>query len=246
MPDVNKQASQTAAPAPGSVEALSDLIARLGSDSAAIAEILDSLAEAVTIRHRDGEIAYANKAALAHMGYSSRGELVSHGTKAIFDEYIVTDEQGLPLTPNDIPSVRLLAGDEAASLVMRTVRRSTGELAWVLLKATLLRDGQGESVAAVTIIEDITKEKAAELRERFLARASETLMSSLDYQETLRNVAWLAVPRSPTGVRLTWSTRAACASRLWSHTRIRRSCCWPSGSGATSRTRRIPSAASGR
>ena len=34
----------------------------------------------------------------------------------------------------------------------------------------------------------------AELRERFLARASETLMSSIDYEETLRNVARLAVP----------------------------------------------------
>ena len=49
-------------------------------------------------------------------------------------------------------------------------------------------------MAAVTIIEDITRERIAELRDRFLARATETLMSSLDYEETLRNVAWLAVP----------------------------------------------------
>jgi serine phosphatase RsbU (regulator of sigma subunit) len=46
----------------------------------------------------------------------------------------------------------------------------------------------------VTVIEDITRERVAELRDRFMARASETLMSSLDYEETLRNVAWLAVP----------------------------------------------------
>jgi serine phosphatase RsbU (regulator of sigma subunit) len=46
----------------------------------------------------------------------------------------------------------------------------------------------------VTIIEDITAERVAELRDRFMARASDTLMSSLDYEETLRNVAWLAVP----------------------------------------------------
>jgi serine phosphatase RsbU (regulator of sigma subunit) len=79
-------------------------------------------------------------------------------------------------------------------MVMRTVRRSTGTVVFNLLKATLLRDERGEPIAALTIIEDITAEKTAELQEAFLTRATETLMSSLDYQETLRNVAWLAVP----------------------------------------------------
>ena len=94
----------------------------------------------------------------------------------------------------DIPSVRQLAGEPAESLLLRTVHRETGEIKWDLLKATVLRDESGEPIAAVTIIEDVTHEKTVELRERFLAQATETLMSSIDYQETLRNVAWLAVP----------------------------------------------------
>ena len=93
-----------------------------------------------------------------------------------------------------IPSVRLLAGEPAEPLVLRTIHRATGELRWELLKAAPLHDEDGRAVAAVTIIEDITRERIAELRDRFMARASETLMSSLDYEETLRNVAWLAVP----------------------------------------------------
>ena len=93
-----------------------------------------------------------------------------------------------------VPSVRLLAGEPAEPLVMRTINRSTGELKWQLLKAAPLHDEDGRRVAAVTIIEDVTRERIAELRDRFLARATETLMSSLDYEETLRNVAWLAVP----------------------------------------------------
>ena len=48
--------------------------------------------------------------------------------------------------------------------------------------------------SAVTIIEDVTQVKRSELQTSFLSRASEILASSLDYQETLRNVAWLAVP----------------------------------------------------
>ena len=77
---------------------------------------------------------------------------------------------------------------------MRTIHRTTGELRWQLLKAAPIHDDHDQRVASVMIIEDITRERIAELRDRFMARASETLMSSIDYEETLRNVAWLAVP----------------------------------------------------
>ena len=41
----------------------------------AFTELLDVLAEAVTIRDRDGNIAYANRAALRSMGFNSLEEL---------------------------------------------------------------------------------------------------------------------------------------------------------------------------
>ena len=44
------------------------------------------------------------------------------------------------------------------------------------------------------VIEDVTEQKRAERHAAFLARASEVLASSLDYERTLRNVAELAVP----------------------------------------------------
>jgi serine phosphatase RsbU (regulator of sigma subunit) len=47
----------------------------------------------------------------------------------------------------------------------------------------------------VTIIEDVTVAKRSALRAEFLARAGQVLASSLEYQETLRNVAGLAVPQ---------------------------------------------------
>jgi PAS domain S-box-containing protein len=156
--------------------------------------ILDSLAEAVTIRDPNHNIVYANRAALAQMGFSSVEEMQARGLNSIIGDYILQDEHGNELAMEDIPSVRQLAGAPAEPLLMRTVHRVSGEVRWDLLKATLLRDDRGEPVAAVTIIEDVTAEKTAELRERFMATATETLMSSIDYQETLRNVAWLAVP----------------------------------------------------
>ena len=46
----------------------------------------------------------------------------------------------------------------------------------------------------MTVIEDVTALKNAELRTRVLAESGRILASSLDYQETLRNVANIAVP----------------------------------------------------
>jgi PAS domain S-box-containing protein len=171
-----------------------ELTLRLAAGGSGIDAILDSLAEAVTIRDREHRIIYANQAALQHMGFKSLEELQQRPPQAIFDDYLVQAEDGGELSMQDIPSVRLLAGEDAEPLLMRTVHRATGEVRWDLLKAALLHDDAGEPLATVTIIEDVTREKTVELRERFLARATESLMSSIDYQETLRNVAWLAVP----------------------------------------------------
>jgi PAS domain S-box-containing protein len=192
--DVADRGTAADASQPGSVRSLDELVAKLGTAGVGLAEILDSLAEAVTIRDPNHNIIHANQAAVRHMGFDSVEELKRRGPNEIIRDYIVDDDHGRQLTMDDIPSVRQLAGEQAGPLLIRTIHRHTGELKWNLLKATLLRDEAGEPIAAVTIIEDVTQERIAELRDQFLARATETLMSSLDYQETLRNVAWLAVP----------------------------------------------------
>jgi PAS domain S-box-containing protein len=173
---------------------LEALEAQLRGRDPGFGEILDALAEAVTIRDPHNHILYANRAALDQMGFSSLADMQRQPPGAIFADYLVHDEHGQPLTMEQIPSVRLLAGKSAEPLVLRTIHRTTGVLRWEILKSAPLHDADGRAVAAVTIIEDITRERLAELRDRFMANASETLMSSLDYEETLRNVAWLAVP----------------------------------------------------
>ena len=173
---------------------LGALEAQLRGRDPGFGEILDALAEAVTIRDPHHHILYANRAALRQMGFSSLADLQRQPPQAIFADYLVHDEHGGELTMDQIPSVRLLAGEAAEPLVLRTIHRTSGELRWEVLKAAPLHDTDGRVVAAVTVIEDITRERVAELRDRFMARASETLMSSLDYEQTLRNVAWLAVP----------------------------------------------------
>ncbi len=90
--------------------------------------------------------------------------------------------------------MRILRGEEAPPLLIRTVHRERGVQRCNLLKAAALLGEDGEVEATITIIEDVTEQKRAEQRGAFLAEASGVLASSLDYEQTLRNVAQLAVP----------------------------------------------------
>jgi PAS domain S-box-containing protein len=157
--------------------------------------VLDALAEAVTIRAPDDSLIYANRAALARLGMSTLAELQTADPRALMADYETTAADGEPLSMQDLPSVRLLRGEDPEPLLMRTVNRASGEEHWVVLKATAIRDRDGGVLAATTIIEDVTEQHRASQRLQLLAQAATILASSLDYQQTLRNVAGLAVPQ---------------------------------------------------
>lgn len=157
--------------------------------------IVGSLPDPVTIRDREHRFLYANKAALEHLGFATWEELRETPPAAIMSDYVVVGEDGREITMEQIPSVRILSGEEAEPLLMRIVNRMSGREQWLLMKSAPLADEHGEVEATITIIEDVTEQKRAELRGVFLAEASATLASSLDYAQTLHNVAELTVPK---------------------------------------------------
>jgi len=166
----------------------------LGPDGTGVVELLETLGEAITIRDPYDRIVYANRAALAQMGFDTLEELLSRPLGSIMDEYVVRDDQGRPLEMSDVPSVRLMKGEPVEPLLMHTIKRDTGESHWQLLKAAALRDPEGNMLAAITVIEDVTAVKTAEVYTSVLAESGRILASSLDYEQTLRNVAEAAVP----------------------------------------------------
>jgi PAS domain S-box-containing protein len=159
-----------------------------------VAELLDILAEAVTVRDRDGDLIYANRPALETMGLESFEELRTRSSRSIMGDYMVEDEHGAPLTLDDVPSMRLMQDQPAEPLLMHVVDRATGHAWWRLLKAAPIHDEHGQVIAAVTVIEDVTAVKTAEVRTRVLAESGRMLAASLDYEQTLENVARAAVP----------------------------------------------------
>jgi PAS domain S-box-containing protein len=174
---------------------LQELREALSGSEQRLAVTLDALAEAVTIRGEGDRLMYANRAALDRMGVDSVAALREADPRELLEPYRITSEDGREIRVEDLPSARLLRGEDPEPLLMRTVHRASGEEHWVLLKATPVPGPQGKIESAVTIIEDVTAEHRAAVRTQFLARAGEVLASSLEYGQTLRNVAGLAVPR---------------------------------------------------
>jgi PAS domain S-box-containing protein len=72
--------------------------------------------------------------------------------------------------------------------------RPDGSVRWMHARGIPIRDEQGEVSRIVGIAEDVTTRRAGEVRQHFLAEASRILATSLDYKETLGNVARIAVP----------------------------------------------------
>jgi PAS domain S-box-containing protein len=156
--------------------------------------VVGSLSDPVTIRSRDHRLLYANQAALAHFGLKSVDELRGTAPGDIMAGYDVFAADGSRISMTDIPSVRLLNGESAEPLLIRAIDRGTAVERWSLLKAAPVLDESGEVEATIMFTEDVTEQQRAERRAVFLAEASEVLASSLDYAQTLRNVAELAVP----------------------------------------------------
>src|SRR5204862_2248555 len=140
-------------------------------------QALGALSEAVTITDAERRLRYANQAAADILGYKSPEELVASAPGTVRDEWVATHADGRPVELHDTPSWRVVRGQPAEPLLTHIVHRETGESRWRLVKSAPLTV-RGE-LLAVSVIEDVTEAKEAELRQRFLAQAGEVLSSSL-------------------------------------------------------------------
>lgn len=159
-----------------------------------LAATFEALGEAVTIQSADGHTIYANNAALALLKLASLDELRDSAPGEISKRFMIQTEDGTPVDAREFPGSRALRGEEPEPMLVRNVVKATGEERWLLNKATVLKDQHDGIEMVINLIENVTDTKQADRRARFLAQAGETLASSLDYKETLYNVAWLAVP----------------------------------------------------
>jgi PAS domain S-box-containing protein len=101
---------------------------------------------------------------------------------------------GRALAADETPLARAIRGEVVEAEELGIVR-ADGSRATLLAWAAPIRAADGTIGSAVVALTDITERRMAQENQRFLAEAGELLGSSLDYEETLRRVAGLAVPR---------------------------------------------------
>lgn len=169
------------------------LVNRLTATQRRLDGILGALAEAVTVNDARGRMAYANQAAAELMRMPDVAALLTARREDLVGRFDIRRPDGRPVGLDELPGTLVLRGQPAEPTLVRAVYRATGEVHWLLVKATPLVDETGDRLA-VNVIEDVTEEHEAALRERFLAEAGQALASSLAYEETLQRVVALAVP----------------------------------------------------
>ena len=155
---------------------------------------LHNLAEAVLVRDASGATVFANQAAARMLEVESPDEVVGAPRGDFMRRYEVLDEEGNSVDLSRLPSARAARGEHPEPMLVRNVSRSTGRERWLVDKASPVFGPDGEVSLVVTVVEDVTEVKRAELAQRLLAEAGRVLASSLDYEQTLQGVAQLAVP----------------------------------------------------
>jgi PAS domain S-box-containing protein len=104
------------------------------------------------------------------------------------------DTDGRELQPDEWPLARAVRGETVPRTELELLR-ADGSRIWIEKRATPVFDRDGRVIAGIATIVDISQARQRRENQRFLGRATELLGSSLDYEETIRRVAELAVPR---------------------------------------------------
>jgi PAS domain S-box-containing protein len=160
-----------------------------------LAAILVNLAEAITLTDEDDQIVFANEAAAELFGAGTPEALMRNSQEEMLAGLLLLDERGRELRAAEMPRMRLFADAEPEPLLIHSIGRADGEEHWLIAKPSPVVDPEtGRLLFSVNVYEDITEVKRTQIAEGFMAEASRVLASSMDYAETLRQIAKLAVP----------------------------------------------------
>jgi PAS domain S-box-containing protein len=177
-----------------------------------LASILRTVEEGITATNREGRFLFANEAAARAAGFDSAEELLALSPNELSALFEVSDSDGGPIKLEELPSAVALGGTES-SAVVRIRHRSDDWERWLALRSTPVVAPGGDVELVVNVTRDITQETLAAQREvearqeaeasrgrlALLLEATEQLSQTLDYEELLRRVPQLVVPRIADG-----------------------------------------------
>ena len=154
-----------------------------------LATTLQSIGDAVMATDTDGRITFMNGVAEQLTGWAET-EARGRPLPEVFQIFSEATRQVV-----ESPVTTVLREGRVVGLANHTLLRArNGSEIPIDDSGAPIRDEGGAIYGVVLVFRDVSREKHAEKRRAFLARAMETLVSSLDFNTTLTRVAELIVP----------------------------------------------------
>jgi len=160
-----------------------------------LAAIFRSIRDGIVVLAPDGTIVTANDAAARMLGRTAPNAITGRALADLYAELVLRDEHGDPLSDELLPDLRVRAGaPEAEALVCAA---GEGGQRWLEIRATALRNEQGQLENVIVSLRDVTERRQAEELRRVtenLTRSNTALqefayVASHDLQEPLRMIA---------------------------------------------------------
>ncbi len=155
--------------------------------------VLSALPDGITVRDAAGRLVYANAAIARAVGLPD----LRASPAELFGRFRMWDENGRPLSADEIPRIDPLPGGEERLLRYRPI----GEVAqsgheggdrWMSVKAAPIAAARGSDARVVIVMRDVTAARRDQEWQRFLGDASTALASSMDLPAALEELAALA------------------------------------------------------
>ena len=155
--------------------------------------VLSALPDGITVRDGAGRLVYANAAIARAVGLPD----LRTSPSELFGRFRMWDENGRPLSADEIPRIDPPPGGEERLLRYRAI----GEVAegaleggdrWMSVKAAPVAAARGSEARVVIVMRDVTAERRDREWQRFLGDASTALASSMELPAALEELAALA------------------------------------------------------
>jgi len=151
--------------------------------------VMSIVDEAVVLHDPSGELIYANRAASEMLGFATPGEAMATPTDGMRERFRVSDEDNKELDPRELVGYGVLGDGESRERVFRVIARAGREERWHQARTKPIEGADGATVQSVTVIEDVTAVKRAELGSRLLAELGERLAAADGSQEAVGALA---------------------------------------------------------
>lgn len=138
---------------------------RLVASISNVTKVLNAVASGIVIQDPEGNLVFVNDTAAHIFLCESPEEAIRKGAKAIADEFDYFDEHGNKMKLDQVPGRQALLGvDEPKRLIGYSKHKGTKKVRWTSVRALPIKDDAGNTILAVTVMEDISDLKSTERR----------------------------------------------------------------------------------